>query len=183
MARETDQVFDHDYDGIHEYDNPLPRWWVYMFIGCVVWAIVYVPYYHFGPGQLPGEVYDEDMAAWYEKHPPPKLAEPAELEAMAGDEKLIAEGQSVYQIRCASCHKMDGGGLVGPNLCDDYAIHGYGMEEIAKIVFDGVPDKGMLAWKSQLTMQEIYAVSTYVHSLRGTTPADPKAPQGDEIKE
>jgi cytochrome c oxidase cbb3-type subunit 3 len=183
MAKVTDQVLDHDYDGIKEYDNPLPGWWVWMFIGCVVWGIAYVPYYHFGPGQLPREVYEEDMAAWYEKHPPPKLASAEELEAMAGDEALIAQGQSTFATLCASCHAPDGGGLVGPNLTDDYSIHGYGMEPIAKTIFDGVPDKGMVAWKTQLSMDEIYGVAAYVHSLRGKPAAKPKEPQGDKIED
>ena len=183
MARETDELFEHDYDGIQEYDNPLPRWWVYMFVLTFVFGVVYIPYYHFGPGKLPLQAYEEDMEAWWKLHPPPKLAPPEELAAMAGDEALVAAGQSIYTIRCASCHAPDGGGLVGPNLTDDFAIHGGSFPEIAATIFHGVPDKGMISWKTQLKMDELYAVAAYVHSLRGTTPANPKDPQGDKIED
>ena len=181
MAKVTDQSFDHDYDGIKEYDNPLPRWWVWMFVLCVVWAVVYVPYYHFGPGMLPREVYDEDMAAWLAAHPPEPLPDEAAMIEMAADESLVATGASVFASRCVTCHGPDGGGQVGPNLTDDYTLHGYSRAAIVKVVNDGVPAKGMLAWKNQLSRQEIYGVALYVYGLRGTTPANPKPPQGDPI--
>lgn len=182
MAKVTDQSFDHDYDGIKEYDNPLPRWWVWMFILSVAWAVVYLPYYHFGPGQLPTEVYDEDMAAWLAAHPPEPLPDEDAMIAMAADESLVAMGQSVFASRCTSCHGPDGGGLVGPNLTDDHAIHGYSRAAIVKVVHDGGrPNKGMQAWKDQLSREEIYAVALYAYGLRGTTAANPKAPEGEPI--
>lgn len=177
-----DKTFDHEYDGIREYDNPLPAWWVWMFIGTVIWSIAYVPYYHFGPGLLPSEAHAQDMEAWNEAHPPSTMASGAELEAMAGDAALAEKGKATYDTLCVACHAPDGGGLVGPNLTDDFAIHGYSMESIVKIVHDGVPEKGMIAWKAQLSMDQIYAVSAYVHSLRGKPAANPKAPQGDPIR-
>lgn len=183
MAKVTDQSFDHDYDGIKEYDNPLPRWWVWLFIGSVLWGVAYVPYYHFGlGGQLPGEAYEEDMAAWLLAHPPEPLPDEATLVAMqADDPALAAMGQSIFVSRCAVCHAADGGGQVGPNLTDDHTLHGYSRAAIVKTVHDGVPAKGMLAWKNQLERQEIYAVGLYVHGLRGTSPARPKPPEGDPI--
>ena len=181
MANVEDKVLDHDYDGIKEYDNPLPSWWVWLFIGSVVFSAFYVPYYHWGPGKLPHEQYVESMEAYYEAHPPVTLASAEELEAMLGDESRAEKGKEVFAIRCAACHAADGGGLVGPNLTDDYSLHGYGMEPITKTIFEGVPDKGMQAWKGVLSQDEIYAVAVYVHGLRGTTPAKPKDPQGDKI--
>lgn len=181
MSKETDQTFAHDYDGIQEFDNPMPRWWVWLFIGSVIAAIIYVPYYHYGPGKLPTQAYEEDMAAYYAAHPPIKLASAEELEQMLADDTLKQAGKLVFDTRCAPCHAMDGGGLVGPNLTDDFALHGYGMESIVKVVVDGVPDKGMIPWKSQLKLDESYAVSVYVHELRGNKAANPKAPQGDPI--
>ena len=85
MMSKIDEVLSHDYDGIQEYDNPLPKWWVYLFYGTIVFALVYVPYYHFGPGGLPRETWAQDMNAWYAEHPPPKLASDEELAAMAED--------------------------------------------------------------------------------------------------
>jgi cytochrome c oxidase cbb3-type subunit 3 len=183
MAKVTDQSFDHDYDGIKEYDNPLPRWWVWLFVGTVLWGIVYVPYYHLGlGGKLPGEVYEEDMAAWLAAHPPEPLPDEAALVAMAADDPtLVSMGQSIFVSRCATCHAPDGGGQVGPNLTDDHALHGFSRAAIVKTIHDGVPAKGMLAWKNQLKRQEIYAVGLYVHGLRGTTPQSPKPPEGDPI--
>src|SRR5690606_4747907 len=114
-----DDLLDHDYDGIEEFDNPLPKWWVYLFYACIVFALVYIPYYHFGPGQLPREQWAQEMTRWWDEHPPPKLASAAELEAMAAEPGFVAAGQSIYAIRCLACHAGDGGGLVGPNLTDD----------------------------------------------------------------
>lgn len=181
MAKVEDKILDHDYDGIKEYDNPLPSWWVWLFIGSVVFSAFYVPYLHWGPGKLPREKYRESMEAYYEAHPPVELASAEELEAMLADEARVAEGAEIFAIRCAACHAKDGGGLVGPNLTDDYTLHGYGMEPIAKTILDGVPDKGMQAWNGVLSIDEIYSVSVYVHGLRGTTPAKAKEAQGDEI--
>lgn len=180
MAAPPDDLLDHDYDGIKEFDNPLPKWWVYLFYGCIVFAFVYVPFYHFGPGSLPREQWAVEMANWWEQHPPPVLAKDAELEAMAADPSFVAAGQSIYAIRCVACHSADGGGLVGPNLTDDFTIYGQSREQVLSVVFHGTAN-GMLAWKDQLSLQEIYQVSAYVHTLRGTTPATPKAAQGVAI--
>jgi cytochrome c oxidase cbb3-type subunit III len=183
MAKVTDQSFDHDYDGIKEYDNPLPRWWLWLFVGTVLWGIAYVPYYHFGlGGKLPGEAYEEDMAAWLLAHPPEPLPDEDALVAMAADDPtLAATGQSIFASRCAACHAADGGGQVGPNLTDDYALHGSSRAAIVKTIHDGVPEKGMLSWKNQLSREQIYAAGLYVYGLRGTTPANPKPPEGDPI--
>ena len=183
MAKVTDQSFDHDYDGIREYDNPLPPWWVWLFVGCVLWAAFYIPYYHFGPGQLPTEQYAEDMAAWLAAHPPEPLPdEQALVELAAADSTLVTTGQAIFVSRCATCHAVDGGGQVGPNLTDDFTLHGYSRASIVKVIHDGVPAKGMLSWKNQLSRDEIYAVGLYVHGLRGQTAAMPKAPEGEPIE-
>jgi len=180
MMSKIDEVLSHDYDGIQEYDNPLPKWWVYLFYGTIVFALVYVPYYHFGPGGLPRETWAQDMNAWYAEHPPPKLASDEELAAMAEDPAFVQAGAATFAVRCASCHGIDGGGLVGPNLTDDFSIYGYERSHIARIVYSGTP-KGMLSWKDQLSMTEIYQVGAYVRTLRGTTPANPRKPEGDPI--
>ena len=189
MAKVTDQSFDHDYDGIKEYDNPLPRWWLWLFVGTVLWGIAYVPYYHSElarhlglGGKLPGEVCDEDMTAWLEAHPPEPLPdEQALVELQAADATLVATGQAIFASRCAACHGSDGGGQVGPNLTDDHALHGWSRAAIVQTIHDGVPAKGMLSWKNQLSRREIYAAGLYVYGLRGTTPARPKPPEGERI--
>lgn len=183
MSDIKDPLLDHDYDGIKEYDNPLPSWWVWLFILTIVWTVGYIPYYHFGPGKLPSELWQANMQAYLEAHPPVTLPGLDVLEGIGKDETKIAAGKAVYDVRCASCHAPDGGGLVGPNLTDDFALHGWGMEPIARTVLDGVPEKGMQAWKSTLSLDEILAVSAYVKSLRGKTAATPKAAQGDPISD
>ncbi len=180
MSKPTDEVLDHDYDGIKEYDNPLPKWWVYLFYGTIAFAGTYVPYYHFGPGELPRETWAASMNEWYEQHPPTKLATAAELEQMAADPNFVLAGEAIYKVRCVSCHAADGGGLVGPNLTDDFSVYGYERDKIVAVIFNGTP-KGMLAWKDQLTLDEIYQVGAYVRTLRGTAPAKPKAPEGEPI--
>jgi len=176
-----DREFDHAYDGIKEYDNPLPSWWVWLFAGSVVWAAAYVPYYHFGPGELPTERYAAAMAEHYAKHPPFVLPPAAELEAVLADATAVEKGKLVYTTRCAACHAPDGGGLVGPNLTDDFSLHGFGMSALVATIYHGVPEKGMQAWGPVLPKDEVYAVAAYVHTLRGTTPATPKEPQGEPI--
>lgn len=180
MAEPRDELSEHTYDGIREFDNPLPKWWVYLFYGCILFAVVYVPYYHFGPGSLPREQWAEDMTRWWDQHPPPKLASAAELEAMAADPSFVAAGQSIYAVRCVACHAVDGGGLVGPNLTDEFTIYGQERDKIVGVVYHGTKN-GMLAWKDQLSLSEIYQVGAFVHSLRGSTPAQPKPPQGVPI--
>lgn len=182
MAQPTDQLLDHSYDGIQEYDNPLPRWWVWLFYITIGWAIFYVPYYALKMGPSPEQMYEEDMKAWNELHPQVELASREEMLKMVVDPAKIAAGKTIYDTRCMACHATDGGGLVGPNLTDDHWLHGGQPDEIARVIYDGVPEKGMIAWKSQLSVDEIYAATAYVWSLHGTTPAKPKEPQGDKVE-
>lgn len=181
MSKVEDRTRAHAYDGIEEYDNPLPRWWVYLFIGTVLFALVYYPYYHFGPGQLPTAVWQADMDEWNRLHPPVPLPDEGELMELAQQSGIAEQGRRVFATRCVSCHGIDGGGQVGPNLTDDYAIHGYSRATIARVVHDGVPTKGMIAWGLQLSRADVLAVALFAYSLRGTTPMNPKAPQGDPI--
>ena len=130
------------------------------------------------------EDFEADMHAWYELHPPIQLPSAEELEKMiADDPSMITRGQEVFGVRCVSCHASDGGGLVGPNLTDNFSIHGQSLDKMVRVVYEGVPAKGMLAWKSQLPPEDIFAVTAFAHSLRGTTPAKPRDPQGDPIEE
>lgn len=181
MAEERDRSFDYDYDGIQEFDNPLPRWWVFLLVGTMIFAAVYVPWYHLGPGTLPREDWAADMAEWERLHPPVPLPDETELAAMASDAATIERGRTIFATRCVACHASDGGGQVGPNLCDDYSIHGWSRARIAQVVHDGVPAKGMIAWGQQLSREDLLAVALFAYQLRGTQPANPKAPQGDPI--
>ncbi len=176
MSAPHDELLDHDYDGIREYDNPLPRWWLVTFYGTIAFAAVYVPYFHFGPGQLPHEEYAAEMAAAKTAAPPSLTS--AQLATAVADPAGATRGKATYDKLCMPCHRADGGGLVGPNLTDDHWIHGGSPADQVKIVTDGVPAKGMISWKAQLSQGQIVDVVAYIRTLRGTRPADGKAPEG-----
>ncbi len=182
MADETkDRLIEHSYDGIQEYDNPMPRWWVLTFWATIIFAIVYaLNIFGIGIGQGRIAAYEADMAAFRAAHPAPVAdVTPEALLGLAGSATEVSEGKAVFEKNCAACHVADGGGLIGPNLTDDYWIHGGGIGEIHATIAGGVLDKGMPAWGKQLQPDEINAVTVYVWTLHGTTPANPKEPQGE----
>lgn len=181
MAKsDEDRLLEHDYDGIKEYDNPLPRWWLWIFYA----TIIFVPFYYVAPGMLGengGNVaeYEADMAAYKASAPPPAPSITDEaLFALAKDEEALEEGKEVYVKNCVSCHGPDGGGLIGPNLTDNAWIHGGAPTAIHKTIVEGVLAKGMPPWGRLLKPEEVDHVSAYVLSLQGTTPTNPKAPEG-----
>lgn len=176
-----DRLLSHDYDGIQEYDNPMPRWWVWIFWVCIIYAEVYFIYYHLGPGKSVQDSYRAEMAYWDAQladMAPVKVSED-ELMAIALDPERQARGAEIYASKCAACHTADGGGLIGPNMCDDYFIHGPSLSTMHRIVVEGVLAKGMPAWEAQLSPEDLKSVVAYSYNLRGTTPANPKAPEGD----
>jgi cytochrome c oxidase cbb3-type subunit 3 len=93
------------------------------------------------------------------------------------DPAVIAQGHQLFLKLCAPCHRPDGGGLVGPNLCDDYWIHGSNFVDNLRTIWNGVPAKGMVTWKGVLKPAEIYAAASYIYTLRGTHPVNPKPPE------
>ena len=174
----------HEYDGIKESDNDLPRWWVTIFYLCVAFAAGYWFYYHTGVTGAMGlqEQFDDyEKARQYAEAlsspPKPPLTEAA-LKAGFADPAIREKGKAIFAVRCVACHMPDGGGGIGPNLTDDYWLHGGKLIQIATTVTNGVPEKGMISWGPILPQDEILAVVTYVKSLHGTKPANPKAPQG-----
>lgn len=181
--QDSKRLMEHSYDGIQEYDNPLPRWWVWIFYATIVFAVVYA----FEPtGRLrgPGRVneYKQQLADAAARWPAPSAATSAasivELERLSKDAATIAAGKTVFTTTCAACHGPDGGGVIGPNLTDDFWIHGSSLAEIHHTISEGVLDKGMPNWGKMLKPEQVNAVAVYVASLRGTHPANPKAPQG-----
>jgi len=173
-------LLDHDADGIRELDNNLPRWWVWLFNLTILFSVVYMLYYHvFRAGDLMAAEYEKEM----ERGEKVKVAAlqrfETELETMqpSTDQALIAQGGQVFSQMCAPCHRADGGGLVGPNLTDDYWIHGAEFKDNLRTIVNGVPSKGMISWKSLLKPADIYAVASYIYTLRGTKPPNPKPPE------
>jgi cytochrome c oxidase cbb3-type subunit 3 len=182
---EQDHLLDHSYDGIQEYDNPLPRWWLALFWATIVFTPLYVLYFHFGGGMLAVERYDQEMIAFYDKQAEELLAlgeisENTLVDLMA-DPSMMNGGKKIFQSKCATCHGLFGEGGIGPNLTDDYWLHGGQLMDIYTTVREGVPTKGMLAWERQLRPAELMAVSSYVGTLLGSEPPNPKPPQGEEF--
>jgi cytochrome c oxidase cbb3-type subunit 3 len=180
-SHDEDRLLHHDYDGIQEYDNPMPRWWLYTFWGSIIWAALFwfnVPGIGVGKGRIAD--YEASVAAAAVKFPPTPHAAPVtgQLLAMSKDPAALASGKTVFTTTCAVCHGPDGGGVIGPNLTDAYWIHGGSPLAIYTTVHDGVLAKGMPAWGQSLKPNEVDVVVAYVISLQGTTPATPKAPQG-----
>lgn len=174
------QVLEHEYDGIQEYDNPMPRWWLLTFAATVIFSVIY--YFNVGPvGNGKGRIadYEADMAAFAAAHPAPTGGPSVErLLALVKNREEVEEGKEVFTKNCVSCHRADGGGLIGPNLADDYFLHGAGLDSVYTTVVDGVLAKGMPPWGKILKPEDVERVVAYVVTLRGTNPANPKAPQG-----
>lgn len=174
----------HVVDGIEEYDNKLPNWWLYTLYGTIAFAALYWFHYHVsGFGDLPRAEYQAEMdrvaAIEAARIKAAGAVTPEALAALAKDKGTVAQGKQVFTQTCAACHRQDGGGVVGPNLTDDYWLHGSAPDKIYNTIVNGVPDKGMPAWGAQLGIDRVQAVTAYVVTLRGTNVAGGKAPQGE----
>ncbi|NBG67115.1 cbb3-type cytochrome c oxidase N-terminal domain-containing protein [Acidiluteibacter ferrifornacis] len=184
VEEEATVMLDHDYDGIKELDNNLPPWWKYMFYGTIIFAFVYLIRFHItGSGELQLQEYESEMLA----------ATEAKAEALeSGGEQLtednvtllvdldaITTGANIYKGNCATCHGALAEGLVGPNLTDEYWIHGGGISNIFKSIKYGIPAKGMIAWQSQFSPVQMQQIASYIISIQGSNPPNAKDPQGE----
>ena len=184
VAEENDIDLGHNYDGIRELDNKLPPWWLLLFYGSIIFAVVYMYVYHRSDSTWSSEA--QYYASVEEAHK--KIKENLARQANAVDESNVTAlmdentllvGGSIYFEKCAVCHGQKGEGLVGPNFTDEYWVHGGGVKEIFTTIKYGVPEKGMISWQSQLRPAEMQAVSSYILTLVGTNPPNPKAPEGE----
>lgn len=184
MAKKIkDELLDHEYDGIKEYDNDLPPWWLWLFYICIGFGVVYMVYYHMGFGPTQAQEYEQEMqAAALQRQALEANAGAVEL-AFLTDAASLEAGKAIYVANCAACHAADGGGTVGPNFTDKYWLHGNKVADIVKIISKGVPEKGMIPWEKTLNPTQILQVASFVKSLEGTTPANAKEPQGDLIED
>ena len=185
-ASVAENLMDHEYDGIREYDNPLPFWWVGIFVATIVFALVYWIYYHGGGAGLSEvEAYRQDYAAM-EKLREEVLARsikatPETLAKFAQDEGTKTKMSTMFVRLCSSCHTANGAGKIGPNLTDDYQKHGSTRMDLYKTIRDGVPEKGMEAWGKKLKPLDVVRMAAYVSTLRGTKVANGKAPEGKKV--
>lgn len=186
--RENENVVSagHVYDGIQEYDNPLPGWWTNLFWATFVFSIFYLVYYHMGAeGRTIHDDFDRHMASIMET----RFAKIGNLEGDRAtilkymkDPEWLPVGKVVFRANCVSCHGAEGQGLIGPNLTDDNWKSVKKAEDLFTVISDGAANGAMPAWKRRLTHQnQIVLVAAYVASLRGSAPAGGKGPEGDPI--
>lgn len=187
VARE-DRLLDHAYDGIREYDNPLPGWWRAVFWATIVFAAGYWIWFDVADrGKSPDAAYREDLAVYQSKRADREAADARNvsedvLARNVQDAKLVDHGAEIFATRCASCHNPDGRGLIGPNLTDLYQVHGSSRMDMFTTVKNGVPGTAMPAWGEQMGPADVVAVATFATTLRGKNVPGGKTPQGAPVE-
>ena len=179
-------LLSHSYDGIQEYDNPLPGWWSAVFFGTFVFSVFYIMYYHSGvEGRSIHDEYTADAAKVFEQ----RFAQVGELSPdrdtllqYMNDPKWLLVGETVFKANCVSCHGAGGRGGVGPNLTDDHWKHVDSIEDIARVISDGAANGAMPGWRNRLShVNQVVLTAAYVASLRGSNPPGAIAAEGREI--
>jgi cytochrome c oxidase cbb3-type subunit 3 len=187
LEKEADMLLDHDYDGIKELDNALPPWWKYGFYITIVVAVFYILKFEvWHTGMNPTQEYAEEMSAakiQTDAYLASAKENVDENSVVQLDAEGAAAGKEIFTKTCVACHLAEGQGSVGPNLTDEYWIHGGGVKDIFKTIKYGYPDKGMQSWQTTYSPVQMQQLATYIRTLKGTNPPNPKAPQGDLYKE
>lgn len=189
LEKEDSILLDHNYDGIRELDNHLPPWWVYLFYGTVAFGILYMVNYHvlnFSP--LQEEEYELAMEkaafeiAEYKKLQANNIDE-SNVAFVQDDEAALANGKEIFMKNCTPCHGKSGaseGNLTGPNLTDEFWLHGGSIQDVFTTIKYGVPEKGMISWQKQLRPEEMQNVASFILTLQGIDVPNAKAAQGDK---
>jgi len=187
IEKEQSILLSHDYDGIKELDNRIPPWFHALFWGAIIFGAIYLVKFHvIGSGNVQEEEYLEEIRiADAEQQILIKTGAllNEETVTVSNDASAIQEEKGIFVKNCVACHGQYAEGLVGPNLTDDYWIHGGGIKNVFKTIKYGVPQKGMISWQSQLNPNQMQAVSSYVLSIHGTNPPNAKAPEGVKYDE
>ncbi len=184
VEREKEVMTDHEYDGIKELDNNLPPWWLYGFYITIVFSVIYMFHYHvLGTGPSSAQEYATELAVAEEARTA-YLAEMGEVideysVVRISDADMLAKAGVAFIEKCAPCHTPSGGGSVGPNLTDEYWVHGGSINDIFRVIKYGVPEKGMIPWQGILTPEEMQAISSWIMDLQGTNPEGGLPPQGE----
>lgn len=187
--KEADIMLDHNYDGIRELDNHLPPWWKWLFYITIVFGVIYLLGHHvFDWFPLQEQEYATEMEEAKAAKLANQEASGEEVFDMAslvydGNAEYIAAGKKIFSRNCFTCHGVNGEGGAGPNLTDEYWLHGGGIKNIFNTVTNGVPNTAMISWKSQLAPTDVRDVANFVMSLAGTNPPNAKSPQGTIWKE
>ncbi len=184
IEEEGEIILDHNYDGIKELDNDLPPWWIYGFYVSIIFAAVYLIRFHIFNGdnqyeelQASSEQAKVDLEDY--KKTAKNLVDYNTV-VVSVDATDLANGKKLFQANCVACHRADGGGGIGPNLTDSHWILGGGIKNIFHTISEGGRNgKGMIAWKQSLKSSEMAQLASYVITLEGTVPLNPKTPEGD----
>lgn len=184
IEEEHEIILDHNYDGIKELDNDLPPWWLYGFYFTILFGVIYMFRYHVFNAPNQAREYEievaEARAAIEEYKRTAKDLVDVNTVTLLTDASDLTAGKAVFDLNCVACHKADGGGGIGPNLTDPYWILGGGIKNVYRTISEGGRDgRGMIAWKQTLKPSEMAQVASYILSLQGTSPADPKAAEGE----
>lgn len=187
ISYEQKLLIEHEYDGIKELNNPTPPWFNFLFYSTILFGVLYLLAFHVvGIGKFQDDEYKEEVAIAEAKHEEllKKFANSVNENNVTQlvDKQALHEGSEIFVKNCVACHGKQGQGGVGPNLTDNFWIHGAGLKNVFKTVTNGVPQKGMIAWSKQLNPLQIQYVSSYVLSLKGTNPANAKKAEGIEVK-
>jgi cytochrome c oxidase cbb3-type subunit 3 len=186
LEQEKALVLEHSYDGIQELDNPTPAWFMSLFYGTIGIGIVYMVYYH---------VLRDDSVMLTEYTQEVAVAEKARQAYLAKfansvnesnvkvltDVASLKAGETLFAQNCAACHGPQAQGTVGPNLTDDYWLHGGTAKSVFHTITEGVPEKGMISWKKTLNPLQIQQLTSFIFKLHGTNPPNPKEPQGEKV--
>jgi cytochrome c oxidase cbb3-type subunit III len=184
MEKEADILLDHNYDGIRELDNHLPPWWKGLFYGTIGFAVVYLFVFHVFD-TLPSQLQEYDNEVAYAQAEAQKL-QASNPVAVIDEDKVeaitealaLADGKQTFLNTCATCHRKDGGGDIGPNLTDQFWLHGGAARDLFKVVKHGVPGTNMISWDGVISHEKMLNVTGYILTLQGSNPANPKKPQG-----
>ncbi|MEO6148742.1 MAG: cbb3-type cytochrome c oxidase N-terminal domain-containing protein [Mucilaginibacter sp.] len=185
LSEERSLIIEHDYDGIQELDNPTPGWFMGLFYTTIVFAVAYLLIYHvFNLAPLQYQEYANEMTV-ANKEKEAFLAKSADRVdensvKLSGDPAVLTSGLAIYGQSCSPCHGDKGQGVVGPNLTDDYWLHGGKITDVFKTIKYGVQAKGMPTWEKQLSPKQIADVASYIKSLRGSNPPNAKEAQGEK---
>jgi len=190
VEKEKDILLDHNYDGIQELDNVLPPWWLWMLYITIIISAIYIYRYHLSGDWSSGQQWEQEMAAAKEKVDAYMASQGDIVDentvALLTDETSLQNGETIWNEpgKCAACHKVDGGGSVGPNLTDEYWVHGGDIKDLFKTIKYGIPEKGMISWRKQLNAVQMQEVASYILiNLKGTNPPDAKGPEGEKYVE
>ena len=185
LSEEKDIKMEHRFDEIEELDNPTPAWFMWLFYGTIIFAAGYLLNYHvFGYGKLQDEEYVVEMkeATAAKESYLAKSGNNLDENSVkqSTDAEVISAGLAVYNTNCVACHGDKAQGTVGPNLTDEYWLHGGKINNVFKTIKYGIPEKGMISWEKTLTPKQISEVANYILSTKGSNPPNPKAPQGEK---